>query len=95
MGPWSAPQYLSAVLRYHEDSGFESTTKKPFFSRVLKSYANNPTAKESLRAQKPVWRRWECAKLLSQNSARILYTLLEAVIWCHFRTSSNAWICQF
>lgn len=40
VGPRSAPQYVSAIWRYHEDSEFKSPTKMRLVSRVLKAYAN-------------------------------------------------------
>lgn len=40
VAPTSASQHVSAVLRYHEDSGFESPTKTDIVSGVLQAYTN-------------------------------------------------------
>ena len=40
MGPKSARQYLSAVSRYHEDSGYPSPNRSTLVSRVMKAYEN-------------------------------------------------------
>lgn len=50
--PRPARQYVTTVSSYHEDAGFQMSTKTAFVSRLIKAYAaHGETARERKTAQ--------------------------------------------